>query len=157
MAGRPEKPSEVWYEKAAEMVVRQGLSLRQAAAELGVAITSEEAEAISKRKVFQRVLWTKRNEYFNEIANEPGRTKSSALGLLVFLAQKLIEEGNYDKAAEVIYKLMRAEGWVGNENAVNVFANVSVEEIAAAKKRLEEQLERERRPSAERTSTAPVN
>ena len=42
--------------KAADLMVRYDLSLREAAAELGTDLTIDQADAILKRKLFQKTL-----------------------------------------------------------------------------------------------------
>ena len=155
--GRPRKAEQAWYEKAAELMVRHGMSLRQAASEIGVPLTTEEAEAIGRRQGFQRVLWLARNRYYQEVASDPGRTKNAALGLLYVLAQKLIEGGEFDKAADVIFKMLRAEGHVGPEQQVSVIAGLSANELEAVRKKLEGYGRESDRPSTERVDPARVN
>lgn len=138
------KQAESWHQQVAEKMVREDKTLYAAVMELNIPLTSREAENLSKTKTFQRVLWQERNKYQKEIANDPERNKNSIVGQMVILAQKLTEEGKYDKAAEVLFKLARIEGHVGGESQVTVVAGLTQEEINKAK----EQLKKLQEPNA---------
>jgi transposase-like protein len=51
----PIKPEE-WWKLAAALMVRHGLSLREAAHELGIELSVAEADALSKRVLFREIL-----------------------------------------------------------------------------------------------------
>lgn len=149
---RPVKSAEAWYEKAAEIMVREEKSLRQAAMELDLPLTTEECANIERRKTFQKALWAARHKFYKDLSSDPERNKNSVLGQLVFLAQKLIEEREYDKAAEVLFKLAKVEGHVGGENNINIFGNLTPQDIEAERKRIEGQL----KPGASQGGTEQV-
>ena len=65
-------PPEPWWPQAADLMVRYDLSLREAAAELGVDLTIEQADAILKRKLFQKTLQEARTGYHLEIGTPVG-------------------------------------------------------------------------------------
>jgi hypothetical protein len=132
----PAKPEETWFQKAAEKIAREGKTLYAACLELEIPITSREAENVFRTKAFQRVLWAERQRFAKELANEPERNKSSLVGQMLFAAQQLLNEGKFDKAAEVLFKLARIEGYVGNETQVTVIGQLTQTEIDAAKERL---------------------
>lgn len=136
----PRNPSqeETWFNKAARMIVRQSIPLRQACAELDLSVTSAEAESIFKSEAFQKTLQIERNVYARELANTPGRDKTSSLGLLVYLVQKLIDEQQWDKAVVALEKLMKAEGWTGADSTVNVFAGLNAKEYKQLMAELDE-------------------
>jgi len=138
MANTKRTAEEPWVQQAAELMVRQGLSLRQAAMELDNPITVEEATALEKSKSFQKMLWAVRHQWYGEIAATVGRDKTSTIGQLQLLAQKLMDQGDYDKAAEVLFKVIRTEGWAGNEATVNVFSGLSAKDFEAIRKKLTE-------------------
>jgi hypothetical protein len=119
---------ESWFNLAARMIVRQNIPLRQACAELDLSVSSQESEKIFKSEAFQKILQIERNVYARELANTPGRDKTSSLGLLVYLVQKLIDEQQWDKAVVALEKLMKAEGWTGADTNVNVFAGLNAKE-----------------------------
>ena len=66
------------------------------------------------------------------------RTKEAVLGRQEFLIQKLIESGDYDKAAQANVKLAQMEGWTGADSQVTIFAGLTAKDIEEAKKRLQE-------------------
>jgi hypothetical protein len=147
------KSEESWFQKAAELVVRENMPFRAAAHEAGAEITTVEAENIFRRKSFQKLLWTERNKYYAEVANEPGRNKTSAVGLMHLLVHKLIEAGEFDKALEGITKLAKLEGWLNPETQINIMGELTGKDLAKLRKDLEkEKLDREATASANRTS-----
>lgn len=113
-------------------MVQEGKSFAQAMTEEGVNLTSAEAESWFKRASFQRCLRQARHRFHVEIARDPERTKSATIGQLQNLADKLQAEGEHDKAAEVLLKICKIEGWVGPDN-VQVFGNLTQAQIDAAK------------------------
>ena len=116
---------ENWMFEAAEIMVRESKSLPQAVTDLGISLSTLECKKVEKRPSFHRLLWDARNKWSKEVADIPSRGKQSTIGMLQFLAQKLQDDGQYEKAAEVLFKLAKLEGWVGNESTVNVFGNLS--------------------------------
>jgi hypothetical protein len=121
---------------AAEIMVRESKSLAQAITDLGISLSSVEVKKVERRPSFQRLLWDARNQWNKEIADIPTRTKQSTIGQLQLIAQKLVEEGSYDKAAEVLFKLSKLENWVGETGTVNVFGGLSQRDIDDLKKRI---------------------
>lgn len=118
---------------AAEIMVRESKSLAQAVTDLGISLSTADVKKIGVRPSFQRLLWDARNKWNREVADIPSRTKQSTIGQLQLIAEKLVQEGNYDKAAEVLFKLAKLEGWVGDASTVNVFGNLSNAELEKLK------------------------
>lgn len=138
----PRKPQQnlseaSWFRPAAELIVREGKRPLAAFTEVGASITTQEAEAIFRSKTFQKIIWAERQKFYKELANTPGRSKDSAIGLLYQLAQGLIDAGDLDKAANVVEKIMKAEGWTGPESQVNVFHGLSPKDYEKLKAELE--------------------
>lgn len=130
------RQAEDWHQKTAEKMVREDKTLYAAAMELNIPITSREAENLARTKTFQRLLWQERHKYQKEIALDPERNKQSIVGQMALIAQKLMEEAKYDKAAEVLFKLARIEGHVGPETTVTVLEKFSQAELDAAKEKI---------------------
>lgn len=124
---------------AADLMVRSGISLKEAITELGIPMTSIECANILRRRSFQKLLWQARHRFNQELASDPLRSKQSTIGQFQILAQKLIEEGSYDKAAEVLFKLARLENWIGIEGQINVFAGLSQRDIDEMRAKLAEE------------------
>lgn len=120
-------------------MVREGVGLREAIALLNAPVTSEECKAIERRGSFKKLIWAARLRYWAELGSDPERTKSSTIGQLQLLAQKLMDEGEYEKAAEVLFKIAKAEGWVGSESTVNVFQGLTAKEFTELRERLKQQ------------------
>lgn len=129
---------ELWYTDATELMARTGMTLQEALTELGIPMTSVECNAIIRRKSFNRVLWEARHRYFNQLANDPNFKKDTIIGKLVSLAQRLEDEGNFDKAAEATLKAAKVAGFVGPESTVSVFGELSQADLDAIRKKVEE-------------------
>lgn len=133
--GRPQK-IEDWYVEAIQLMVRTGSSLKQAATELAIPVTSEDCNLIARRASFVRLLWTARHQYFAELASDPNFKKDTLVGKFLSLAQKLEEEGQHDKAAEVLFKAAKAQGWIGPESTVSVFGELSQRDLDAIREKV---------------------
>lgn len=121
-------------------MVRNNTSLKQAALDLGVSLDPDEAERIGRRKEFQEILRAESNKYFSAVANDPTRTKSSVLGRMWVQAERLEAEGEHEKAAVVLDKIAKIEGWTGADSNVNIFADLTGRDLAEAKERIKKQL-----------------
>ena len=122
----------------AEKMVKEQKSIVQAARDLGIELTIDDLEAQLRSDEFQRVLWKTKFEYYSGIANQPGRTKAAALGLMTLALENLALKGEWEKVIEGVLKLGKVEGWVGGDSNVNVFANLTAKDIEDAIKRLQE-------------------
>lgn len=121
------------------MIVRDGVSLRQAATILQLPLTTQDCRNIERRKSYQKLLWAARHRYYAEIASDPQRTKVATIGNLQLLAQRLMDEGQYEKTAEVLFKLAKMEGWVGPESNVNVFGSLSHKDLQNIREELKKE------------------
>ncbi len=118
------------------------MTLAEAATRLKVPINSLESTNTFRSKTFQRLLRAERLRYYQEMGRDPDWGKKTAVGLLLHCAEELRIAGEYDKAAEVILKAAKIEGWLGNEVAqISVFGNLSQRELDDARARLKKQLE----------------
>lgn len=120
-----------WQIEAIQLMARTGCSLKQAATELAIPVTNEECNLVSRRASFTRLLWSSRHQYFAELASDPNFKKDTLVGKFLALAQKLEEEGQHDKAAEVLFKAAKAMGWIGPESTVSVFGELSQRDLDA--------------------------
>jgi len=124
--------------EAVELMVRNGVTLKQAATELQKPLTTIDCENIQRRRSFQKLLRDARSRYHAEVGSDPSLTKASTIGRLSILAQKLEDEGVADKAAEVLYKLSRLAGWLEPDSQVNVFGDLNAKDFEKIRKTLEE-------------------
>jgi hypothetical protein len=131
-------PPEPWWPQAADLIVRCSLSLREAAAELGVDLTIEEAENIKHRKLFQKALEDAKIAFYTEIGSSPKLSKDLVVGQVYKLAGKLAEEGEAYKATDALLKLAKIRGWVGNEpdSFYDLFRDLSQKDIDEMKQKL---------------------
>ena len=125
-----------WFVQAAEVMVRTQCSLKQAALEVGHPLDPDEADKVSRRRDFQEILRVEKNKYFQSIANDPTRTKSVLIGQMWVAADRLMFEGEYEKAVSALDKLAKVEGWSGGDSNINVFAGLTPRDISEAKERL---------------------
>lgn len=138
---RPPKSDESWFNAAADIIVREAVGLKDAVTQLSIPLTTQDCQNISRRKSFQTALRTAKIRFQAEVANAPGRNKTSTIGHLQILAEKLELEGAHDKAAEVLFKISKLENWVGEGGVVNVFGGLSQKDIDLLKKQVEERLD----------------
>lgn len=132
----PRKPEQSWFQDAVEAYVREGKPLRQFVVERGLEISGADCDKIFGSKRFQEALWAERAKYSAEIANTPGRDKTSLVGLTHLLIYKLIEQGDFDKAVNAIEKLAKIEGFLGADTNISVFAGLTANDIEKAKAEL---------------------
>jgi hypothetical protein len=137
-------------------MARCKLSLREAAAELGIDLTIEEAEKIKDRKLFQRALENAQIAYYAEIGSNPRLSKEVIVGQVYKLASTLAEEGEAYKASDALLKLAKIRGWVGNEpdSFYDLFRDLSHNDIQEMKQKLIEE-ENEARATAQATEAVP--
>lgn len=138
-----------WFVAAAEEMVRNGLNLRMAAVEVGHELSPEEADRVSRSRDFQEIYRNERNKYHAAIGNDPSRTKSVMIGMMWAQAERLALEGEAEKAALVLEKIAKLEGWGGNDSNINIFAGLSAKDITEAKRKLQESVDSEPRTSQE--------
>jgi len=125
-----------WFHQAAELMVRNNISLKQASIDLGIPLQPDEVVRTERRKEWQEILREEGNKYHAALANDPTRTKSVAIGRIWSLANKLELEGKHEQAVAAIEKGAKLEGWVGNEGNINIFSGLTARDIAEAKERI---------------------
>ena len=111
----PRKPEvlEPWMMDAIQLMVRQNLSLRQAAQQLGQEITPQQADNIAGRIRFQDALREARLKYYAEIGSDYRLNRDAVVGAIFDLAQRLAGEHEDYKSADTLLKLAKIRGWVG--------------------------------------------
>jgi hypothetical protein len=133
MAPRKEEP---YFARLAEQMVRNNQTVWQASVELGLGLRDEEAKKLSLNPAFQQVLYQRRNQIAKEIATDPQRDKNTTIGKMVICMDRLMNDDAWEKAANVGMNILKAEGHVGAESAINVFAGLSAKDIDAMKRKL---------------------
>lgn len=108
---RKPNPLEPWMLEAINLIVRRILTLRQAAQQLGVDITPQQADNIWGRRRFQDALEEARLKYYTEVGSNPRLTKDAVVGQLFVLAQRLTEDREDAKGADSLLKLAKIQGW----------------------------------------------
>ena len=128
---RKPDPLEPWMLDAIQLIVRRQLSLRQAASQLGVDITPQQADNISGRIRFQDALEDERLTYYQEIGSDPRLSKDVVVGQLFSLAQTLAVMGEHYKSADVLLKLAKVQNWTSGEEYKDkpVLANLTQADI----------------------------
>lgn len=125
-----ERSTEHWYEGACDAIVREGRTLFAYSNEKNLGLTTRECENVQKLKAFQEVLRTRRNVYYKEIAGDASLSRAAIKGQLVVAIGKMMENGQYDKAANAIMQLAKFEGWVSDGTNVNLFADLTAGDLA---------------------------
>lgn len=133
-------------------MVREGISLRMAVMKLGRDLDAAECDVIFKRKAFQETLREEQNKHYSAVAQIPGRSKTSAIGLLLVAIERLALEGEWAQVIAGVEKLAKLEGWVGAETNVNVFAGLTAKDISEARERIKNQIDN---PSGVVSETLP--
>ena len=116
--------------------MRNQLSLKQVAPELGLKLTPEECWHVEQRKEFQVVLRAMRADFFNELANSPNRGKETTVGLMLLAIEQLAAASEWKEVIVACEKLAKLEGWIGADSNVNVYQGYSAKDFAAEKQRL---------------------
>jgi hypothetical protein len=159
MPRKPEK-LEPWMFDAIELVVRQILTLRQAAQQLGVDITPQQADNIQGRLRFQDALEEARLKYYAAVGANPRLTKDAVVGQLFMLAQRLAADGEDAKAADALLKLAKVQNWTSGEEYKDkpVLGNLSQADIDRLRAEINaKQEEQEQASKATKPTPAKVN
>jgi hypothetical protein len=158
----PRKPEQLepWMLEAINLIVRQILTLRQAAQQLGVDITPQQADNIQGRMRFQDALEEARLKYYAAVGANPRLTKEAVAGQLFMLAQRLAADGEDAKAADALLKLAKVQNWTsGEENKDRpVLGNLSQADIDRLRAEVNaKQEEQEQEGEATKQTAAKVN
>ena len=129
-----------WYERAACAVVRQDKTLFQFSNENNLGLTSTECQNVARTKEFQSVLRSERNKFYKELSTDPSRSRSTAIGQLLFAVQKLLEGEQYDKAVTALVALAKLEGWTSDQAQLNIFNDLNAKDIEGLKKKLKDRI-----------------
>ena len=150
-------PPAPWWPQVADLMTRCNLSLREAAVELGIDLTIEEAENIKHRKLFQKALDEAKIAYYNEIGSNPRLSKDVVVGQIYELANVLTKEGEAYKATDALLKLAKIRGWVGNEpdSLWDVFKDLTHKDFQEVRHKITLRAEEEARASSEPTENDP--
>jgi hypothetical protein len=150
-------PPEPWWADAADLMASCKISLRQAAAELGIDLSIEEADNIKGRKLFQEALDEAKIAYYNEIGSNPRLSKDVVVGQIYELANVLAKEGESYKATDALLKLAKIRGWVGNEpdSLWDVFKDLTHKDFQELRHRIALTREEEARASSGPTENDP--
>ena len=125
-----------WFVQVAEEMVRNNSALKVAALDLGIELELADAERIGRRKDFQEILRVERNKFHAAVGNDPSRTKATLIGMMWLSAERLEREGEHDKAAQVLERIAKAEGWAGADTNINVIGQLTGKDLAEAKERI---------------------
>ena len=159
MPRKPE-PLEPWMLDAINLIVRRILTLRQAAHQLGVDITPQQADNIQGRIRFQDALEEARLTYYAEVGSNPRLTKEAITGQLYKLAERLAADREDYKSADTLLKLAKVQGWLyGEGSAQPVLANLTQADIdrLRAEIRAKEQEQQEQAGATSEQAPAKVN
>lgn len=146
---KTDQPELIWFRKAAEKVAREGKSFLHVLDEMKIdGMRPQEADELYRSKSFQTVLRAERHRYANELANDPQFSKNTAIGMMMIAIQKLMEEGEWDKALEGITKLSKLTGWQGMDTQVAVFGDLKGKEFEQLRKDIESRVSTGKAPKS---------
>jgi hypothetical protein len=156
MPRKPE-PLSPWMFDAVELIVRRILTLRQAAQQLGVDITPQEADNIQGRMRFQDALEEARLKYYAAVGANPRLTKDAVVGQLFMLAQRLAADGEDAKAADALLKLAKVQNWTSGEEYKDkpVYGNLTQADIDRLRAEVNAK-EEEQKQASKATKQTPV-
>ena len=151
-------PPEPWWADACDLIARCNLSLREAAAELGIDLTIEEAEKIKDRKLFQMALEDAKIAFYAEIGSNPRLSKEVIVGQVYKLANVLAEEGEAYKASDAFLKLAKIRGWVGNEpdSIWDIFKDLTHKDFQQLRREIAERREAQDQAAQENSEAGPT-
>jgi hypothetical protein len=144
MPRKPE-PLEPWMLDAIQFMVQQDFTLRQAATQLGVELTPQQADNLLGRVRFQDALRGARLAHYAEIGSDPNLNQHVVIGMLYKMAERLAEDREDYKAADAVLKLAKVKGIVGTESDSysKIFGCLTQANLESLKERFREQQERE--------------
>lgn len=126
-----------WFPKVAKLMIREMKSFATVVDELELpSLQPKEMLRIEKSEGFQAAMRNERHKYANEVANDPRLGKSTAIGMMMLAVERLMLEGEWDKALEGLQKLSKLAGWQGVDNQVNIFADLKGKEIEDLKREI---------------------
>ena len=118
-------------------MVREGKSFKEAVTDLGIALNTQDCVNIAKRMSFQTLLRRAKSQYHIEVGTDPALSKDKVVGQLQILADRLVEKGEDDKAAQVLERLAKLRNWIGDSGSINIFSGLSQRDIDEMKEKLE--------------------
>lgn len=132
---------DAWMRRVAELMARDSISFKEAVIALNLPLTAGECEAVRRRGEFEEILFEETQKFRTLMADSPSATKSAAIGMLLMAAEKLFHQGDYDKAAVVVEKLAKLQGWIGSESNINIIAGMTAKDIELAKDKIKAQID----------------
>lgn len=127
-----------WYARVAEIMAKRDCNIQQACFEEDLPVTTLEADEHFKSPAFQTLLRRARAKHYAEVADDPAsHSKRIVVGKLIKAAELLTSNGSHDKAAEVLHKVCKIEGWDKSDNQMNLFGGVTAKDLEEMKAKLE--------------------
>lgn len=132
---------EPYFPALAEKMVRTGLDPVEAAEELDLNLTPQDLKGIDKSPVFKAHLGFAQVKIYREIGTDPKRDKDYLIGMGISAAEKLMADSQYKDAMDVILKVAKLMGLVGEDTNINLVGGISPSEfqsiLETAKKKAE--------------------
>ena len=150
-------PPQPWWSEVADLMVRCNISLREAAAELGIDLSIEEADNVKGRKLFQKALDEAKIAYYNEIGSNPRLSRDVVVGQIYELANVLTKEGEAYKASDALLKLAKIKGWIGYEpdTISKMLSGLRQKDIDEMRQKLSEARQNDSQTDAEAKDAVP--
>ena len=131
-----------WYDQAIQIMVREGCSLREAVQAAELNVPNEDVVRATRHPAFKQLWHQAWLRHFADVASDPNFKKETVLGKMIDLARKLEAEGAHDKSAEVLFKVAKMQSWVGAENQVNIFGQLSQKDLDSIRKTLNKDVQK---------------
>ena len=115
------------------------MSLKSAVTQLGIEVSVDDIHRIENRTSYPKMVWSAKHQLALELGGDPELSKQAGIGHLLIQADALDKEGQHDKAAEVWFKIAKLAGWVGVEGQVNVFGDLTQDQLDKIKETVSKQ------------------
>ena len=123
-------PLDEWVPQAIDMMLAERVSFEHAAMTLGHAFPNHDEAARYMRRKSYRDAWERQQKLYYESKSSPAaHTKTIAIGKMIDDSDRLRQAGRFKEAAEILFSVAKAEGWVGPETTTNIFQDLSGQEI----------------------------
>ena len=127
---------ESWAAEAAEIMIQENKSLKEAVTDLGIPLNTVDCINVARRRSFQALLRSARAKFHTEVGTDPTLSKDKVAGQLQILADRLAEKGEDDKAAQVLERLAKVKNWIGDAGSVNIFSGLTQRDIDEMREKL---------------------
>ncbi len=132
------KTSETWYSDAIKLMIEERLDFATAASFCGENLSPEEAANHQRRDIFKAIHAKISREYYENKSTPAQHSKSRLIGEMRDITQRLLLQGKFKEAADVIGQTAKIDGMVGPDVQNNIFANLTGDDLVKMREALSE-------------------